>query len=264
MSSTPETTTGPDFEIDHPDEYGRYFLNTPREIGFYLDLLQKRGSLVTAYLDEGNLFFLTAIVAVDTENRQISIDPPQAETLLLASLAARQITLVASLDHIKMQLRLTAMHETQIDGRKLLSASIPETLLRLQRREFFRLEPPITQPIHCGIAIESDQNEVKTLDLKASDISGGGICVNAPTEMADDFKPNTLFRNCRLDIPGEGVLLVNLRVRKAVEFSAHNGQHHLRVGCEFVSLPGTRLAMIERYITRIERERKARDSGLVD
>lgn len=264
MSSTVETTASPDFEIDHPDEYGRYFLNNPREIGFYLDLLQKRSSLVTAYLDEGNLFFLTAIVAVDTENRQISIDQPQAETLLLASQTARQITLVANLDHVKMQLRLPALHAALIDGRKSLSASIPDTLLRLQRREFFRLEPPITQPVHCSVSIESNRDAMKTLDLKASDISGGGICINAPTEMADDFKTNTLFRNCRLDIPGEGVLLVNLRVRKSVEFSAHNGQHHLRVGCEFVSLPGTRLAMIERYITRIERERKARDSGLVD
>lgn len=264
MSSIIENSASPDFEIDHPDEYGRYFLNNPREIGFYLDLLRKRSSLVTAYIDQGHLFFLTAIVAVDTENRLISIDPPQAEALRLASLSARQITLVANLDHVKMQLRLPALRETLIDDRKSLSASIPDTLLRLQRREFFRLEPPITQPIHCGVAIENDQDAVKTLDLKASDISGGGICVNAPTEMANDFKPNTLFRNCRLDIPGEGVLLVNLRVRKSVEFSAHNGQHQLRVGCEFVSLPGTRLAMIERYITRIERERKARDSGLVD
>jgi hypothetical protein len=29
-------------------------------------------------------------------------------------------------------------------------------------------------------------------------------------------------------------------------------------------LSGARLAFIERYITRIERERKARDSGLAD
>ena len=52
------------------------------------------------------------------------------------------------------------------------------------------------------------------------------------------------------------------RVRKAVEYSASNGLHNLRIGCEYVDLAGSRLAMIERYITRIERERKAKATGL--
>jgi len=264
MSSTVENPTAPDFEIDHPEEFGRYFLDNRREVGFYLDLLQKRSCLVTAYVDKGEQFFLTAIVAVDPENRQISIDPPPAEALKVAALSARKLTLVANLDHVKMQWRLSGLQEATGLERSALSAGMPGMLLRLQRREFFRLEPPITQPLHCGVVVESELGAASTFDLKVSDISGGGVCVNAPTDMADDFRPNALFRNCRLDIPGEGVLLVNLRVRKAVEFSALEGRHHLRVGCEFVSLPGTRLAMIERYITRIERERKARDSGLAD
>lgn len=57
---------------------------------------------------------------------------------------------------------------------------------------------------------------------------------------------------------------MNLRVRKSVEMSDRTGQHSLRIGCEFANLPGARLAFIERYITRIERERKARDTGLAD
>lgn len=41
-----------------------------------------------------------------------------------------------------------------------------------------------------------------------------------------------------------------------------SGQAFLRIGFEFLNLPGARLAQIQRYITRIERERKARDAGL--
>ena len=111
MSSTPENPTAPDFEIDHPEEFGRYFLDNRREVGFYLDLLQKRSSLVTAYVDDGHQFFLTAIVAVDPENRQISIDPPPAEALKVAALSARKLTLVANLDHVKMQWRLSGLQE---------------------------------------------------------------------------------------------------------------------------------------------------------
>ena len=119
-------------------------------------------------------------------------------------------------------------------------------------------------PIGCQIAIEQFAGSVKTFEPKVADISGGGISLTAPTNLAEACQPDTLFKDCRLDLPGEGVLLVNLRVRKMVEISANTGIHNLRIGCEFVGLPGTRLAMIERYITRIERERKARDSGLAD
>lgn len=252
------------FEIDNKDEYAQFFLSTTREITFYLNLLIKRASLVTAYFDEGSQFFLTSIVAIDEAKDEILIDPAQAETSKAATLAARKITLVANLDRVKIQFRIDRLHESQFEGRPALSANIPNSMLRLQRREFFRLEPPLASPISCQIAIERPSGGLQTLDPRVADISGGGISLSAPTSVAEASQPGMLFKDCRLDIPGEGVLLVNLRVKKAIEISANSGIHHLRIGCEFVGLPGTRLAMIERYITRIERERKARDSGLAD
>lgn len=91
-----------------------------------------------------------------------------------------------------------------------------------------------------------------------------GVSLIAAVEQAANFPRDALFQDCRLEIPGEGVIQVNLRVRKTIEISSRNGEHSLRVGCEFVNLTGTKLAFIERYITRIERERKARDTGLID
>lgn len=264
MTSSIEELPAPDFEIDNQDDFARYFLSNPREISFYLNLLVKRGSLITAHIDDGKLFFLTAIVAVNEEKGEIFIDPAQVENLNSAARLARQITLVANLDRVKIQLRLAALRESEFDGRRALSTDIPNTMLRLQRREFFRLEPPLASPIGCQIAIDRSGGSVKTFEPKIADISGGGISLTAPTNLADYCQPDSLLKDCRLDLPGEGVLLVNLRVRKMVEISANTGLHNLRIGCEFVGLPGTRLAMIERYITRIERERKARDSGLAD
>jgi hypothetical protein len=58
------------------------------------------------------------------------------------------------------------------------------------------------------------------------------------------------------------VLSVNLRVREILKIELPNGDQQLRLGCEFISLPGTRLTLIERYITRLERERKAKSTGL--
>lgn len=264
MSHPAGTPALPEFEIDNPEEYSQYFLRTSREVAFYLNLLAKKNSLVTAHIGDGSQFFLTSIVAFDPASGSLLLDPAQNEALNAAALATTPITLVANLDRVKVQIRLLALSETLYEGHRVLKAPSPTTMLRLQRREFFRLEPPVTHPIFCGVTIENAQGTRKTAELKVADISGGGISLYAPTELSDDCLPDAMFHDCRLDIPGEGVMTITLRVRKSVELSSQSGLHILRVGCEFVGLSGARQAMVERYITRIERERKARESGIAD
>lgn len=257
-----EEPTVPDFEIDHPETYAQFLLANPLEISFYLNLLAKRRCLFTAYIDGGEKFFLTSVVAVDDDAGILFLDPSNAEENNAKACDARQLTLVTNLDRVKMQLRLPGLHRTSHQGQELLAAPLPKQLLRLQRREFFRLEPPLATPITCQLATRNEDGAVQTFELGLSDISGGGVSLVGPLELARHFPRDALFQQCRLDIPGDGVIQVNLRVRKTVELSARDGRHDLRIGCEFVNLPGTRLAFIERYIARIERERKARASGI--
>lgn len=253
------------FEIDHLDEYGDCLLTDAHEIEFYLGLLIKRRNIITAYIDDGEQFFLTSVLAIDFAERKILLDPAQHEDNKAPALAARQITLVTNLDRIKIQVRLYPLEKWQYQGQNLLAAPLPEAILRLQRREFFRLEPPLSTPIFCKLATHSEKDGTsRTFELPLSDISGGGVSLIATVDLAHYFERDTLFQNCRLDLPGDSVILVNLRVRKAIELSERNGEHSLRVGCEFINLTGARLGQIERYIARIERERKARDSGLIE
>lgn len=263
MPSNTETQPLPDFEIDHPEEFGQFFLNTAPEVEFYLGLLSRRRSIITIYVNDGTHFFLSSIVAVDSQSGQIYLDPAQTDENNALAQGARQLTMVANLDRVKIQIRLPALQKLGYQGQNMLGARIPERILRLQRREYFRLEPSPVTPIHCKLAAHLDDGTTKVFELRLSDISGGGVSLIGATEMADDFQRDMLFNDCRLEIPGEGVIQVNLRVRKAVEVSTQNGDHNLRIGCEFVNLPSARLAFIERYITRIERERKARDTGLL-
>lgn len=262
MQTPSEDLPQPVFEIDHPDDYGQFQLTSPQEIAFYLQLLARQRNIVTAYIDAGRQFFLSTILAVDESSRLIFLDPPQTQESTAAALGARRLTLVTNLDRVKMQVRLATPQMHSYQGQSVLGAAFPSNMLRLQRREFFRLEPPLAHPIHCKLAAPKADGSAQTFELTLSDISGGGVSLKGTTDMKADFPRDALFQDCRLEIPGEGVILVNLRVRKVIEISAQHGPHDLRIGCEFVNLPGSRLAFIERYITRIERERKAHASGL--
>ena len=70
------------------------------------------------------------------------------------------------------------------------------------------------------------------------------------------------LNDCKMTLPDEGLLVANLCVRNKFDVTTRGGSHYVRVGCEFVALPGARTSMVQRYITRVERERKARLSGL--
>lgn len=264
MSTTNEELPLPVFEIASPDEYAQFFLSSRREVLHYLSLMARQRSIATAYIDEGRQFFPSSIIAVDESENLLFLDPAQADEYNRLAQSAEKITLVAKLDRIKIQIRLPTLKIQNHQGQNVLCAPIPESILRLQRREFFRLEPPLSAPIHCQLAAVQTDGSTKTFDLSLSDISGGGVSLIGEPDMAAHFSRDTMFPDCRLEIPGEGVILVNLRVRKTVEMSPRSGHHCLRIGCEFVNLPGRRLAFIERYIARIERERKARKSGLLE
>ena len=102
---------------DRPKEFAPFFLRNLREILFYLRILAKRRSLLTAYLDEGADFFLTAIVAVDEAAGLILLDPQHAEESNAQFASAHQITLVGNLDSVKMPVSYTHLraHETVLD-----------------------------------------------------------------------------------------------------------------------------------------------------
>jgi len=262
MTNIPEDISVPVFEIDQPENYGQYILNNPREILRHLQTLQEQRSFVTLYLDSGQHFFLSTVVAVDEEKHQLLLDSPGLPEQFTQALSARQSTLSTTVDRVKIQLRLGALRAVQNADRTVLASALPEQMLRLQRREFFRIETPLLTPLRCKLAQRHTDGRAEGFDFPLYDISGGGLCLTGPITHADKFSLGELFADCRLDIPGESVLSVNLRVREISRVETINGDQQLRLGCEFVNLPGTRLTLIERYITRLERERKARASGL--
>jgi hypothetical protein len=70
------------------------------------------------------------------------------------------------------------------------------------------------------------------------------------------------FPNCRIDLPEVGMLAARLEVRTLFELTLPSGVQVHRAGCQFVDLPGSMLTLVQRYVIKIERQRKARTTGL--
>lgn len=261
MSLLQNEVSVPVFEIDQPAAFGKYIINNRAEILVYLRALLKHRTLITVYLDDGEQFLLSTLLSLDEGGDKMLLDGSSQAASNDAAINAARITLSAPLERVKIQIRLPRFSLTTVDGKTALLAPLPNSILRLQRREFFRVEMPHLKPLRCKLAVPNASGGHNVVDYPLFDLSGGGLSLLGPIDDAELFSLGTLFHDCRLEIPGESVLSVNLRVCEVLKIELPDGAQQLRLGCEFISLPGTRQAFIERYITRLERERKALRSG---
>ena len=97
------------------------------------------------------------------------------------ALQAEKLTAATMLDKVKIQFSLAGLQATQASGRPVFAAHLPETVLRLQRREFFRLPTPIANPLKCRTTLRIDGEAAQDLDINLLDISGGGVGLMMPT-----------------------------------------------------------------------------------
>ena len=93
------------------------------------------------------------------------------------------------------------------------------------------------------------------------DISCGGIALLDEKKVLNaDF--GTVYQNSKIDLPGIGLIDVTLEVRNSQNLTLLNHKTTRRVGFQFVNMPGNIMAQIQKLITKIERERNSRQSGM--
>lgn len=243
-----------------PGDYAQYMLRAKSEITFVLRNLLEHVSQITIFFNEGKDLLLTTLVAVKED--QLLFDLGASSETNRKALTVDKLFCVASLEKVRIQFLLRGLKAATFEGRPAFSAAYPTDLLRLQRREFFRLTMPITRPLKCQIPIaEAETGNNFIVDVNVVDISGGGLAIALPDGV--DFDTDREFPGCRIELPEVGMLTTTLKVRNQFEITLRSGGRVRRAGCEFVRLPGPMLTLVQRYIIKVERERKARESGMV-
>lgn len=243
------------------EDEARYLLHDEREIRRVLQSLIEKRILVSAYLAPRNRVLPTCLISLSIEDNLLSIDGSPDEATNVSVERADHVTCVSLIDRIPVQFRLSDVVRTSIDGLVAFRAPIPDRLLHLQRRDFHRLRVPVSEPLSCSQPGPPcpDGSEGPPIRLPVLDISAGGACLQV-SNRPDDFAPGKELQ-CQLHLPGTKPLTLRLVVRGRFQSLAPNGCETWRAGCQFVALPQAAEAQIQRYIFRLERQRKARERG---
>ncbi len=234
------------------DDASKYLIESRKEIAFILKAIMQKGERVTAHFNQGSDLILTTLLDVDLDSNRVVLDYGASETLNRKVQDARKIIFITAQDKVRIQFTVPHVQKISWEGEPALQISLPDSLVKLQRREYFRLSTPISKPLSCVFPLEDGRK----VSLTIVDLSIGGIgVVNPPAGFR--FEIGKTYQGCHFVLPDTGTIVTTLQIRNAFEITMKNGTHTMRAGCMFVNLPGTMQSMIQRYIIKLERERRA-------
>ena len=247
-------------ELIHADDEAKYVLRDAREILAVLRNLVGARALVSARLAPGNESVLSTLVEVAEDGSSLLLDGSADALQNQRMERADALDCVTQLDKVRIQFLLRGQRLVEDGGSPGLRAPPPEALLRLQRREFYRLQTPLSHAVTCTLALPQADGSRRNTELRILDISGGGVAIAVPP-VGVPFEQGTEFANCLLNLPDGPPIPARLIVRNLFRITNRSGAELLRAGCEFADMPRGAEDAIQRYILKVERERNARDRG---
>jgi flagellar brake protein len=245
------------FELSATPDDSRFLVDSSLEILRTFRGLITHREMVSAFFNAGRDLLLTTVLAIDPEAGSVVLDCGSNPQLNRRILDAEKIIFVTSLDKVKVQWVSHALESTLFEGREAFRIRVPQQILQLQRREYYRLTTPLINPLICRIPIPQGG----VVEVALADISAGGIGVIIAKPFGVMFEVGTLFSGCRVELPGTGTAEFTLSIQSIWEVTLKNGNKSLRAGCQFVDMRSGVQSLIQRYIIKLERERIANAPG---
>jgi c-di-GMP-binding flagellar brake protein YcgR len=231
------------------DDVGPYLIHSRREIVALLRRLTEKRELVRMIFSEGEEAIATAVLEV-REDSVIIDSAPNADQLERV-LASRSISFDTALERIRIAFFTTRIEACMHDGLPALRIPLPETMVRLQRREYYRVLTP-----RCSIQMEHEGGP-PPVSFAVQNVSAGGIALIDDEQVLDASK-GTEYSNCELLLPGAQSIIATLCVMNCCDITLYNGRTARRIGCAFVNPNAAMLALVQRYVSKLERDQNAR------
>jgi c-di-GMP-binding flagellar brake protein YcgR len=232
------------------DEEDKFLIYSKKEIQLILHAIAQKKSRAILYFDGGKQFIPTLLLGVDHEGMWLDVGPSETDNNQI--LQSSEITLVSMHQHAKVQLVSPRIFMASYAGHSAFYMPHPEKMLRLQRRDYFRLPISPDSPLKCVVPV-STEHSAKPDEVTIMDISVGGIALVCK-ESNIKLEEGQTYPDCRIVLPGIGTLVVSIQVRNLFDVTTKNGVVIKHAGCEFIQLNGQMSMLLQRYIAQMQRQ----------
>ncbi len=234
--------------IDSVEDHDRYVLHSEGEIRNQLLNLSKKPDIITAYFNGGKEFLLTAVLGVLKDRKMVVLDVGPDDEVTQKAIKSNRLVCTTRSMGVPIKFSVDGLQSAKYQGRSAIAASMPESLFRKQRREFFRVQVPRVNSPQCTLRPDKDSPPIT---LQVIDLSVGGLSFIAHEEI---FKPNLrdIFRDCLIQLPEFGEFRIDIEVcNKGVFFTGKN-EAIPRIGVAFLNISTQINLHLQRYIYHLQ------------
>lgn len=236
-------------------ELEKFTVQHPKEICQILTELAKNKALLNVSFNYGQDQCLTSVIGVNADKGVAYLDMGLDDGFNKRLLDATHL-IFSKDDGIKVRWTSHKVVVVKLKDGQALKIALPQQLVRLQRREFYRSSTHVVNPAVCRLPYCNPllPEQPAFIDLMLVDASMGGIGVILSEPIPASLDINQTFARCQIKIPEYGELTVTLNLRYCIETTTVNGSHRHRLGFEFRELSHAQQRLIQRYVTDLERE----------
>ncbi len=224
----------------------RFSIAEPIQIHRLLDdLVRARATVALFAADDADAFVVSRLLACERELLRFDfIDDAQRGAPLLRG---GMVVAVAMLERIKIQFDAGQPRRQDVGGVPELHCAVPGRLIRLQRREAFRVRPPGRGPALC--VLRDPQGIEWPCPIQDISVAGVGLAVppGGPPLQAGEY-----WHHCRLELPGLPPIPCDLEVRACAPGPLPG---MLVAGCGFHRPTPESQRAVQRYVMDVERGR---------
>jgi c-di-GMP-binding flagellar brake protein YcgR len=233
-------------------------IESKSEMQSILQSIAENGTQVALYYGHSQKFILTILLGVNEHGMWLDVGPFPPENKLV--LLSDKITFVSVYQHVKIQFEAHHIENDLFENNEAFYMELPDYLLRIQRREFYRAHIPATTSVKCIIPIQTENpyDPVIMREVPLMDISGGGIGLLCEENEAE-LLTHKIFTGCQISLPDVGILTVAIEVRNSFNFTTNNDVVYKCVGCRFIRSDNPidnqdMDNLLQRYIIRLQRD----------
>ncbi|HLP98542.1 MAG TPA: flagellar regulator YcgR PilZN domain-containing protein [Sideroxyarcus sp.] len=237
-------------ELFSNDEENDYLITNPKEIVSILQTIAERKTRAALYYNEGNSMVLTMVLAAD-ENGGVWVDAASNQLDNRHIERSNRIVLVSTHNQAKVQFVASSAFLGLYENAPAFNLALPRKLLRLQRRDYYRLVTPASQPLKCIIHSAPEQAHIPHA-ITVMDISIGGMALVCE-EDGVELQPGMVYEHCQIELPEVGTVDTTIEVKNTFEVTDRNGKVRRRAGCVFVKPDGKTTMLLQRYVAQMQR-----------
>ncbi len=239
---------------EHDDFLARCTLHSRADILFQLRAIQKRKLLVNLDLHGSREIVVTSVLAVNDASNTLILDAAPGDALNQNLMSGKGAEFVAQLDGVSISFATGPVTLCEYEKLPALRVALPKSMVRLQRREHFRVPMPIANPVKC-IVPPMSADDPDPITAHIVDIGCGGVAI-AETGGRLGMETGRILAGCKLLLPEIDPIVTTLEVCNSAQIRLHNGAFQTRLGCKFIDLPNDMAARLQRYVMDIERARR--------